>query len=56
MKKITGAALRSHLMKVVRSIKERTKSGVAPDRAIAIELKKSPFLAWGDVAESRVNQ
>ena len=49
MKKITGAALRSHLMKVVRSIKERTKSGVAPDRAIAIEIGKSHYLAWGDV-------
>ena len=56
MKKITGAALRSHLMKVVRSIKERTKSGVDLNRAIAMEIGKSHYLKWGDVSESRVNQ
>ena len=51
MKKITGAALRSHVRKVVRSIEERTKCGVTRDRAIAIEIGKSPYLAWGDVAK-----
>ena len=52
MKKITGAALRSHLMKVVRSIAERTKCGVALNRAIAMELNRSPYLVWGDVTSA----
>ena len=50
MKKITGAARVSHLKKTVRSVKERMNNGVARDRAIAIEVNKSPYLMWGDVA------
>jgi len=55
MKKITGAARSSHLQKVIRSVKERMNNGVTRDRAIAMELNRSPYLKWGDV-ESRVNQ
>ena len=51
MKKLSGAAFRSHVRKVVRSIEERTKCGVTRDRAIAIEIGKSHYLAWGDVAK-----
>jgi len=50
MKKITGAARSSHLQKVIRSVKERMNNGVARPRAIAIEVNKSPYLMWGDVA------
>ena len=50
MKKITGAAFHSHVRKVVRSIKERTTCGVDLNRAIAMELNRSHYLKWGDVA------
>ena len=50
MKKLSGAAKVSHLKKTVRSVKERMNNGVARPRAIAIEVNKSPYLMWGDVA------
>ena len=49
-KKLSGAAKSSHLRKVVRSLMERTKNGVDLNRAIALEVSRSPYLAWGDVA------
>ena len=50
MKKLSGAAFHSHVRKVVRSIKERTTCGVDLNRAIAMEIGKSHYLKWGDVA------
>ena len=51
-KKLSGAAKSSHVKKVVRSIAERTKCGVALNRAIAMELNRSPYLVWGDVTSA----
>ena len=48
-KKLSGAAKSSHLKRVVRSVKERVKNGCSVARAIAIEVNRSPYLAWGDV-------
>ena len=56
MKKLSGAAKSSHLKKTVRSVKERMNNGVARDRAIAIEVNKSPFLKWGDVVSASPKQ